>query len=188
MENLEKKKDFYYTIHSFMTHELGLKGSALVVYAIIYAFSGSGSSTFHGTLDFIAKHTGTCQNSARQAIKQLLNNGLIYLDHIDLRNVKFYKVNLEKVPPQNFKTAPSNFEAHPLNFCNNTPQILKSTPANSAPNNKYNNKNNNKYIYNPNKSEEEKKNVSGVKYLGFDPEEAFRLALQRTEEEWAKNK
>ena len=185
MKNTDKKNNFYYTIHSFMTHELGLKGSALVVYAIIYAFSGSGSSTFHGTLDFIAKHTGTCQNSARQAIKQLLNNGLIYLDHIDLRNVKFYKVNLEKVPPQNFKTAPSNFEAHPLNFCNNTPQILKSTPANSAPNNKYNNK----CIFNIDKNKkEEKKNVSEVKYLGFDPEEAFRLALQRTEEEWAKNK
>ena len=95
MKNTDKKNNFYYTIHSFMTHELGLKGSALIVYAIIYEFSGNGNGTFYGTLDFISEYSGICKNSVLQAVRQLSGKGLIFAEKSTVRNGRCYRINTE---------------------------------------------------------------------------------------------
>ena len=173
-----------------MTRDLGLRGAALVVYAIIYSFSYDGIGTFYGTRDVLADYAGISISTAGKILNDLTKSGLIHTANGKNFEHKEYKTNLELIKDcSRFLPA-----AQPKITCAATENKTRSYQNSSAPQpnfthyNKYNNKNNNKYIYNSNKSEEEKKNVSGVKYLGFDPEEAFRLALQRTEEEWTKNK
>ena len=73
MEN----KSYSYCIHAFMHRELGLGGSELLIYAIIYSFSIGGKGVFYGSVDYLAEASGVSYSTARRALARLVEGRLI---------------------------------------------------------------------------------------------------------------
>ena len=65
-----------YTVYRFMTGELGLRGAALQVYALIYSFTTVGGS-FSGSRAYIADTVGVSLKTVERAIAELSYRGLI---------------------------------------------------------------------------------------------------------------
>lgn len=60
-----------------MVQELGLKGNALLIYALIYGFCQDGYGCFTGSLDYIMAWTNSSRTGVIKAIAQLVEMGLI---------------------------------------------------------------------------------------------------------------
>lgn len=54
----------YVVLRPFMVEELGLKGSELVAYALIYGFSQDGESRFTGSAQHVADWCGIARRNA----------------------------------------------------------------------------------------------------------------------------
>jgi hypothetical protein len=67
----------YLTILPFMVQDLGLRGSALITYAVIHAFSQDGESQFAGSVGYISKWTGADERTTRNNLKFLQEQDLI---------------------------------------------------------------------------------------------------------------
>ena len=63
-------------IHRFM-YDLGIKKSALLVYAAIYSFSTGERGLFHGSQKYLAESIGISTRTLQIALKSLLSLGLI---------------------------------------------------------------------------------------------------------------
>lgn len=93
-----KVKDHnYYQIQGFMINQLGLKGIALSVYAIIYGFSQDGDSEYTGSLQYLCDFTGgVSKPTIIKALKELVEKQYIIRREEIVNNVQFnrYKANL----------------------------------------------------------------------------------------------
>lgn len=69
----------YYAITRDMT-QLGLKGSRLTVYALVYKFSSDGQSTFFGSLSYVSEWCGISRPQAAQILRDLTSEGYITRD------------------------------------------------------------------------------------------------------------
>ena len=89
----------YYVVHGFMLNRLGLKGTALNVYAIIYGFSQDGESEFKGSRTYLCDFTGATRPTIDKALEDLTERGLITKTTERINNVAFnkYKANLDAV-------------------------------------------------------------------------------------------
>ena len=67
----------YYNIQYWMVSRLGLKGTDLLVYAIIHGFSQDGTSFCYTPLEYMTKMTGVTKKAVIDAIKRLENKNLI---------------------------------------------------------------------------------------------------------------
>ena len=72
-----KEYNSYFTIDESMTRDLQLKGNKLLIYAVISKFSDKGQGSFHGSRAYLASLTGCTLKSVDNALKDLLNEGLI---------------------------------------------------------------------------------------------------------------
>lgn len=228
-----QKQNFYFTIHSFMTHELGLRGSALIIYAIIYAFSQDGRGTFYGSRNFLAEYGGVSSSTVTTGIATLLKEGLIQTVRGKKHEIRHYTINKNKLTGITLAKkneangcdgeaflSSEKTKVRLLKSINEGAKIKQQVAKFQQPGcqnlstgvpkfsdyNKNNNKYNNKLIfnsYNDADAEKKEKNIfnfsdSGgaqtvnnekenllkptYKHCNFDPEEAFRVALERTEE------
>ena len=137
--NAPEKHDFFFTVHSFMTRDLGLRGSSLIVYAIIYAFSADGKGTYFGNMDFLAERGGLGNSTVRSSIQSLLRDNFIYIVQGEKHESKHYGVTQSKLKlitssnsgcrnqaPEALKS--SSLEAeNGLGCQNQAPQVLKSS-------------------------------------------------------------
>ena len=64
-----------YSVMGFMTEGMGLSGTRLLVYALIYSFSRSGE--FHGSRRYLAAATGATLRTVDRAIDSLLESEFI---------------------------------------------------------------------------------------------------------------
>ena len=89
----------YYQISGWMLNRLGLKGTALQVYAIIYGFSQDGESCFNGSLQYISDFTNTSKPTVIKAMRDLVERGYILKTENTVNGVKVntYKVSLPVV-------------------------------------------------------------------------------------------
>lgn len=71
------KDENYYTVKGWMINRLHLKGTQLMLYAIIYGFSQDGKSEFKGSVQYLADFVGVTEASARANLKALAKQGLI---------------------------------------------------------------------------------------------------------------
>jgi len=236
---MTENNNFYFTVHSFMTRDLGLRGSSLIVYAIIYAFSYDGKGTFYGSIDFLSEQAGIGSSTVRATLRSLLSGGFIQIARGQKHESKEYRINgdllkfisLKKENPNRSGGLPSDAKRFATDRegaeTEHTGAKIKQAgaetkeagrqnqaaePLKSSANNKHNNKDNNKHTFISYKGADarkekkrkdffEKENsvtaggtsdllrsakalekASNAKYCHFDPEEAFRLALERTEE------
>ena len=70
-------RNITYTISGFMTEELGLSGSALVVYAIIYSFTRGEYGLFFGSQEYLSRLGGISISTVKRAVNFLLSEELI---------------------------------------------------------------------------------------------------------------
>ena len=83
------KDGSYVTIQSWMATELGLKNTALLVYAIIFGFSQDGETEFSGSLKYLCAWTGVTKQTVLNTISELIEKGFIEKHEKYINNVKF---------------------------------------------------------------------------------------------------
>ncbi len=66
-----------FMIHSFMVEELELKGTRLLIYAIIYSFTNGGDGLYYGTQDYLSDMSGISLSSVRRVLSYLTEKGYI---------------------------------------------------------------------------------------------------------------
>lgn len=91
------KDENFYQISGWMLNRLGLKGTELQVFAIIYGFSQDGETVFSGSLNYLSDWLGTSRPTTIKALKGLTDKGLIVKETLQMNGVTFnrYKANLE---------------------------------------------------------------------------------------------
>lgn len=57
--------------------KLGLSASELLVYALIYSYSGNGNAVFYAPMDYLAKRTALSRKTVERTVKKLILRGLI---------------------------------------------------------------------------------------------------------------
>lgn len=67
----------YVVLRPFMVEELGLKGSELIAYALIYGFSQDGESWFTGSAQYVADWCGITRRNAINVLRKLTDKGLV---------------------------------------------------------------------------------------------------------------
>lgn len=67
----------YYTVQGWMLSELGLKGNALAVYAIIYGFSQDGVSEYAGSSRYLCEWLGCSKKTVLTTLADLTERGLL---------------------------------------------------------------------------------------------------------------
>ena len=89
------KEENSVTIHGWMITRLGLSGTDLLIYAIIYGFSQDGNSLFFGSRTYLKEWTGTSLSSVSRSLKTLIERGLIeqVYHSVDNKDVH-YKANV----------------------------------------------------------------------------------------------
>ncbi|MDY4799084.1 MAG: hypothetical protein SO157_07060 [Bullifex sp.] len=77
--------DSYVTIQKWMVSELELKGSELIIYALIFESSKDGSAMFTCSAKYLADWTNTTKQSVFKVLKSLTDRKLI-IRHEETRN------------------------------------------------------------------------------------------------------
>jgi hypothetical protein len=114
--------------------ELGIGGNDLLAYALVWGFCQDGTTTFRGSLDYLATWLGSTRRTAANVLTRLQDLGLIEKRIIEERGVKF----TEFVPVGKNFTSSENFSSKVENFSKKQEKI---SPNNNRDNNrdKYNN-------------------------------------------------
>lgn len=112
MGNVNNKN--YYTVQGWMVNELGLKGTALQIYAIIYGFSQAEGTMFTGSLQYLADWTGSTKQGVRNNLKQLVEKGLLERHERVINGVVFvdYRSKILKGVVKNFEGGGQKFLPH----------------------------------------------------------------------------
>ena len=98
---MKVKDENYLEIQGWMRTRLGLKGSELLTYGLIYGFSQDGDSWFSGSASYIADWVGVSRQQVLNVLKRLVDKGLIIRQEKLVNGVKLvdYKANPKKVTP-----------------------------------------------------------------------------------------
>lgn len=80
------KNENFITIFGWMVNELRLKGTELLVYAIIYGFSQDCVSEYKGSQNYIAEWCNVDRITVNRVLKNLVKKGLIEKTDIILPN------------------------------------------------------------------------------------------------------
>lgn len=75
------KDDNHIIIHGWMRTRFALKGSELLIYAIIYGFSQDGETAFYGSRRYMAEAAGIALPSVDRVVNSLIEKGLIQKEH-----------------------------------------------------------------------------------------------------------
>lgn len=67
----------YYTVQGWMLSELGLKGNALAVYAIVYGFSQDGVSEYAGSSMYLCEWLGCTKKTVLNTLAELTEKGYL---------------------------------------------------------------------------------------------------------------
>ena len=100
MENSKVRDNNFVAIQGWMITKLGLKGNALIVYAIIYGFSQDDQNHFTGSLQYLADWTSTTKPGVHKILRSLVNKGFIRKKDKLINNVKlceYYVTPLSKL-------------------------------------------------------------------------------------------
>ena len=89
----------YITVQGWMINDLKLKGTELLVYAVIYGFSQAEGQRYTGSLQYLAEWCGATKRSVQTALKSLTDKGYIQREDKLINGVKFveYFVGIEKI-------------------------------------------------------------------------------------------
>ena len=71
------KENNYITIPGFLRTRLDLKGSELIITALIYGYSQDGNSWFMGKTEYIAEWAGITDKNVLRSLKSLTEKGIL---------------------------------------------------------------------------------------------------------------
>lgn len=93
------KNTDYIVIQGWMINELELKGTKLMVYALIYSYSRDGEGKFYGTIRHLEDATGNSRRSVMDALNSLVDEDLLIKESETINGVTFnrYKANLKAI-------------------------------------------------------------------------------------------
>ena len=123
------KANNYTTIQGWMRTELGLKGTDLIIYAIIYGFSQTEKQWFTGSRQYLAEWTGCTVRTVQSTLDRLTaegylhkrkgrRNGTIFCDYQTA--FKSEKISLPKVKKFHFQECKNcTFESEKISHHNN---------------------------------------------------------------------
>ena len=83
------KDENYYQVQGWMLNRLGLKGTALDVYAIIYSFSQDGESWFAGSLQYLIDFTNASRRTIINTLQDLVKKGYLVKREALVNGVKY---------------------------------------------------------------------------------------------------
>lgn len=86
----------YYTVFGWMPTELKLKGSEILIFALINSFSNGAEGCYIGSYADIKAQTGLCRDSAIKTINRLIEKNLIVKIEKNTR-CNCYRTNFEEV-------------------------------------------------------------------------------------------
>ena len=92
------KDETYFQVSGWMVNRLGLKGTALNVYAIIYGFSQDGESWFSGSLKYLSDFTNATTRTIISTLKDLTEKGYLVKHENLVDGVKFCNYRAVKDP------------------------------------------------------------------------------------------
>ena len=109
----------YYQVSGWMINRLGLKGTELQVFAIVYGFSQDEESWFTGSLSYLEDWTGSTKPTVIKALKELVSKEFLIKESADLNNVTFnrYKANVPYV--KNFTGSKESLRGSKESLLNN---------------------------------------------------------------------
>ena len=141
------KDENYYQVSGWMLNRLGLKGTALEVYAIIYAFSQDGESCFTGSLQYLSDFTNTSRQTVITTLKDLVEKGYLVKCESLVNGVKYNTYQAVRDPEGGSQKTLPGVKKLDGGSQKTAPGAVKKLDGGSqktAPNNKDNNKSNNK--------------------------------------------
>ena len=98
------KENNYITIPGFLRTRLDLKGSELIITALIYGYSQDGNSWFMGKTEYIAEWAGITDKNVLHSLKRLTEKGILEKKEMFVNNKAkrcYYRFNFECVESQN---------------------------------------------------------------------------------------
>ena len=98
------KENNYITIPGFLRTRLDLKGSELIITALIYGYSQDGNSWFMGKTEYIAEWTGITDKNVLHSLKSLTEKGILEKKEVFVNNKAkrcYYRFNFECAELQN---------------------------------------------------------------------------------------
>ena len=98
------KENNYITIPGFLRTRLDLKGSELIITALIYGFSQDGNSWFMGKTEYIAEWAGITDKNVLRSLKSLTEKGILEKKEMFVNNKAkrcYYRFNFECAELQN---------------------------------------------------------------------------------------
>ena len=128
------KENNYITIPGFLRTRLDLKGSELIITALIYGYSQDGNSWFMGETEYIAEWAGITDKNVLRSLKSLTEKGILEKKEMFVNNKAkrcYYRFNFECAELQNSTVA--GYQNSTVAGCQNS----------TVYNNIYNNINNN---------------------------------------------
>ena len=102
------KENNYITIPGFLRTRLDLKGSELIITALIYGYSQDGNSWFMGKTEYIAEWAGVTDKNVLRCLKSLTEKGILEKKEMFVNNKAkrcYYRFNFECVKSQNSTVA-----------------------------------------------------------------------------------
>ena len=102
------KENNYITIPGFLRTRLDLKGSELIITALIYGYSQDGNSWFMGRTEYIAEWAGVTDKNVLRSLKSLTEKGILEKKEMFVNNKAkrcYYRFNFECVKLQNSTVA-----------------------------------------------------------------------------------
>ena len=98
------KENNYITIPGFLRTRLDLKGSELIITALIYGYSQDGNSWFMGKTEYIAQWAGITDKNVLHCLKSLTEKGILKKKEMFVNNKAkrcYYRFNFECAELQN---------------------------------------------------------------------------------------
>ena len=98
------KENNYITIPGFLRTRLDLKGSELIITALIYGYSQDGNSWFMGKTEYIAEWAGITDKNVLRSLKSLTEKGILEKKEMFVNNKAkrcYYRFNFECAELQN---------------------------------------------------------------------------------------
>ena len=102
------KENNYITIPGFLRTRLDLKGSELIITALIYGYSQDGNSWFMGETEYIAEWAGITDKNVLRSLKSLTEKGILEKKEMFVNNKAkrcYYRFNFECAELQNSTVA-----------------------------------------------------------------------------------
>lgn len=96
MDDAAENTDMYFTIHHWMITELGLKGTSLMVYALLYSYTQT-VGEFSGSLSYLAERVNATVQQVHKQLKDMVERGLLEKEDVFKNGVKYVRYHTNKL-------------------------------------------------------------------------------------------